>query len=266
MLKGSAFGHPNVLTSGNAPSNPGVYSMMLTGHSRLHTMQRQAPEATSVNFAFASWIPAEDDGFQFLNILWLNTKSQPNPIGQARKSTHQHTMSLRQRLKDFRSKHNKESKVKNSRPPKNTNVPPEPTEKPKGTTSSGESEDLWEEAEQRLVKDERTARILNEASQIVEESGLKIGSPGTADHQQLGSFLNTQVKELEDKRWIIHFGDHFIRVRDQLTRIFKNIIVLKDVINTAASSSPPVAVACASVTVSLLVKLSAEAFCYLITH
>ena len=175
-------------------------------------------------------------------------------------------MSLRQRLKDFRSKHNKESKVKNSRPPKNTNVPPEPTEKPKGTTSSGESEDLWEEAEQRLVKDERTAWILKEASQIVEESGLKIGSPGMADHQQLGSFLNTQVKELEDKRWIIHFGDHFIRVRDQLTRIFKNIIVLKDVINTAASSSPPVAVACASMTVSLLVKLSAEAFCYLITH
>ena len=174
-------------------------------------------------------------------------------------------MGLRQRLKDFRSKYNK-WKVQNSRPPNNTNVPPEPTEKPKGTTASGESEDLWKEAEQRLIKDERMAPILKEASRIIEESGLKIGSPGTADHQQLGSFLDTQVEELEDKRWIIHFGDHFISVRDQLTRIFKNIIVLKDIVNTAASSTPPVAMACASVTVSLLVRLPADAFCYLRTH
>ena len=54
MLNASAFGHPNVLTSGNAPSNSSVYSVVLTGHSRLHIMQHQAPEATSVNFAFSS--------------------------------------------------------------------------------------------------------------------------------------------------------------------------------------------------------------------
>lgn len=43
------------------------------------------------------------------------------------------------------------------------------------------------------------AWILKEASQIIEESGLKVGSHGMADHQQLGSFLDTQVNELEEK-------------------------------------------------------------------
>lgn len=136
----------------------------------------------------------------------------------------------------------------------NANVPLDLTEKPKETTASSEFEDLWAKAEQRLVQDERMARILKEASQIIEESGLKVGSHGTVGHQQLRSFLNTQVHELEEKKWIIHFGDHFFRVRDQLTRIFKNILVVKDLVNTAASGTPPVAIACAGVTVSLLVR------------
>ena len=82
---------------------------------------------------------------------------------------------------------------------KSTNVPPGPTEKPKETTSSGEFEDLWAKAEQRLTQDQRMAQILKEASQIVEQSSLKIESHGMADHQQLGSFVDTLVNELEEK-------------------------------------------------------------------
>lgn len=75
------------------------------------------------------------------------------------------------------------------------------------------------------------------------------GRPPTA--RQLSWYSSQRAGR---KRRIIHFGNHFIGVRDQLTRIFKNIIVLKDVINTAAAGTPPMAVACAGVTVSLLVK------------
>lgn len=97
-------------------------------------------------------------------------------------------------------------------------------------------------------------RILKEATEIIEESGLKAGPHGTADHQQLRSFLDTKVDELEQKKWMVRVDDHYIGVRDQLTRLIRNILVLKDVVSTAASASPPAAIVCAGMTVSLLVS------------
>lgn len=138
----------------------------------------------------------------------------------------------------------------------NTNVPLKTTQNSGETTASSEPEDLWAKAEQRLAQDEKMGRILKKATEIVEESGLKAGSHGTANHQQLRSFLNTKVDELEQKKWTVRFDDRYIEVRDQLTRLIRHILVLKDVVNTAASASPPAALTCAGLTVSLLVSSS----------
>lgn len=145
--------------------------------------------------------------------------------------------------------------------PNSTNVPLKLTQNSGETITSSEPESLWAKAEQRLAQDEKMSRILKEATEIVEESGLKAGSHGTADHQQLRSFLNTKVDEMEEKKWMVRVDDHYIGVRDQLTRLIRNILVLKDVVNTAASASPPAAIVCAGMTVSLLVSAPEATVC-----
>lgn len=136
----------------------------------------------------------------------------------------------------------------------NTNVPLKPTQNSGDTATSREPEDLWAKAEQRLAQDEKMGRILKKATEIIQEAGLRAGSHGTADHQQLHSFLDTKVDELKQKEWKVRFDDRCIGVRDQVTKLIRNILVLKDVVTTAASASPPAALACAGLTVSLLVS------------
>lgn len=138
----------------------------------------------------------------------------------------------------------------------NTNVPLKPTQNSGDTTASSEPEDLWAKAEQRLAQDEKMGPILKKAIEIIEEAGLKSGPHGTANHHQLHSFLDTKVYELKQKELKVRFDDRCIGVRDQFTKLIGNILVLKDIVNAAASASPPAALACAGLTVSLLVRPS----------
>lgn len=64
-------------------------------------------------------------------------------------------------------------------------------------TTLTEVEDLWSKARQRLTQNRKMAPILEEAAKIVEESGLKLGSHGAADHQQLHHSLNAKFEELK---------------------------------------------------------------------
>ncbi|GAB1215645.1 hypothetical protein ATERTT37_004837 [Aspergillus terreus] len=110
------------------------------------------------------------------------------------------------------------------------------------TSTTSEPPDLWSEAEKRLRQDEKMSRVMDEAVEILEEFGMKVGSYATADRQQLSEFLDTRVDELEQKKWIVRVGGHSIGVQDQLTRIFKNVLVVKDIVTTAAAASPPAAI------------------------
>lgn len=92
-------------------------------------------------------------------------------------------------------------------------------------------EDLWTKAEQRLVQDTRMARVLKEASWIVKESGLKLGSHETTDHQQQ-SFLDAQVKRAGRQKMDNPLWRSFLRSQGSATRILKNILVVKDLVNT----------------------------------
>jgi hypothetical protein len=70
-------------------------------------------------------------------------------------------------------------------------------------TKSPDAEDPWSQARQRLTQDKKTSPILEEATMIVEGFGLKVGSHGAADYQQLHSSLSAKVEELKQKELVV---------------------------------------------------------------
>jgi hypothetical protein len=121
---------------------------------------------------------------------------------------------------------------------------------------ASEADNLWVRAEQMLSNDKRKTKILQAYLEILEsELGSELKLSGTADRQkQLCQLLDAKTQELEDKKWKVRFGDHNVEVRDLLTGAFKNVLIAKDLINSAARASPPAAIACAGVTVVLTVS------------
>ncbi|KAJ5622880.1 hypothetical protein N7490_011485 [Penicillium lividum] len=57
---------------------------------------------------------------------------------------------------------------------------------------------------------------------------------------------------------VIQIDDHYINVKEKITQVIRNILVLKDLVSTAASASPPVAIVCASMTIALLMFIRAD--------
>jgi hypothetical protein len=128
-----------------------------------------------------------------------------------------------------------------------------PLESKSDAATSSEADNLWVRAEQMLSNDKTKTKILQAYLEILEsELGSELKPSGTADRQkQLCQLLDAKTQELEDKKWKVRFGDHNVEVRDQLIRAFKNVMIAKDLINSAAHASPPAAIACAGVTVVL---------------
>ncbi|KAI9678400.1 MAG: hypothetical protein M1822_008046 [Bathelium mastoideum] len=116
-------------------------------------------------------------------------------------------------------------------------------------------DDLWIRAEQTLNKDEKKRKLLETSFRILsEELGSELDvSTSIERHQQLCQLINATNERLEAKKWKIRIGEHSFKAAD-MQKAFKNILLLKDLINSAAHSSPPAAIACASATVVLTVS------------
>ncbi|OJJ70220.1 hypothetical protein ASPBRDRAFT_105584, partial [Aspergillus brasiliensis CBS 101740] len=72
--------------------------------------------------------------------------------------------------------------------------------------------------------------------------------PGCQNHhKQLSEFLNTKATQVEEKKWVVNLGTHAIVVRDQLTKVFQNLLAIKDIVTTAANASLPASIACAGI-------------------
>ncbi|GIJ98076.1 hypothetical protein Aspvir_000186 [Aspergillus viridinutans] len=111
-----------------------------------------------------------------------------------------------------------------------------------------QDDDLWLKAELLLKKNEKTSRILAAATEILEaDFRFQVPSNALIARDQICSFLDAQARELEEKKWVVTLGGHSIEVEDRLTRTFRNVLIVKDIIHTAAAASPPAAVACAGV-------------------
>lgn len=125
--------------------------------------------------------------------------------------------------------------------------------------SPPENHDLWLMAEQRLKEDTNLERILAAATEILEaEFNFRASTTASTTCVQLCRFLDIQTHELEEKKWVVKLGQHSIKVEDQLTRTFRNMLMMKDVINTATAASPPAALACAGVMICLKVKTTSS--------
>ena len=124
--------------------------------------------------------------------------------------------------------------------------------------TSIEADSIWVRAEKKLTNDEKKKELFQAYLGILESQlGWKLKAGGTADRQkQLCQLLNDKTKELEDKKWKVRFGDHKVDVSDKLARAFQNVLIAKDLIISASSTSPPAAIACIGVTLLLTVSLA----------
>lgn len=131
---------------------------------------------------------------------------------------------------------------------------------------SGATVSLWEEAYNKLRKDEpkmmeafRNALI---ASQSTESSSHHATTPGKlqADKQdQLQALANRQLDELSQKRYRLSIGEKDIVVRDQFKKILKVVLTFKDLISTTIAAEPVAAMAWAGVSFALQVRFF---FCF----
>lgn len=119
--------------------------------------------------------------------------------------------------------------------------------------SMPETYDPWIESEKILRKDLETKKLLENATEILRSNGLSFGSSTAQNHQQLCSFLEDGAQKLDESKWRI--GDSQTPLERHLTPVFKNVLMVKDLINAAAASSPPAVIACASLTVVFTVSL-----------
>ncbi|KAJ5727277.1 hypothetical protein N7493_005097 [Penicillium malachiteum] len=142
-------------------------------------------------------------------------------------------------------KKDSQQKASESTPSRLTSIP----------TPPARHNNLWERAEKRLKSDEKGEELLRKATKILEEWGLDIQLSGVDGYKKLCSFLEDQTTQLKEKQWVI--GDQGVSVQDQVIKVMRNILVVKDVISTAAFASPPAAIACAAVSVSLLLFIQA---------
>lgn len=161
--------------------------------------------------------------------------------------------SMAKRLfKKPRRQKEKTSSENKTRPKKEDTTSPEESEcKPeKHPQSTSQPSDLWILAEQKMKQNRELAEVLSESMDILKSQyrlDLQHGDPSY--HEQLCKLLNAKTAEAETKKWEVHLGDHSVPVRDQLNKVFKNILAVKEVVSTAASASPPASIACAGVMV-----------------
>ncbi|OQD68167.1 hypothetical protein PENPOL_c003G02254 [Penicillium polonicum] len=118
--------------------------------------------------------------------------------------------------------------------------------------------DPWLEAQQLLRKDKTLDKIWVESIHILNSTvGLKFENDGNAIRvNDLRTFLNVMTERLDDKKWTIQDDIGQDDKRKKLTKVCQNILLVKDIVNSAAAASPPAAIAFAGITAGLLVNPS----------
>lgn len=149
-------------------------------------------------------------------------------------------------MQSFRKRFHKRAPDKTNKTPPDDSSPSADLSAVTELASEG-PEDLWMRAEWQLKQNETTNKILRASADILKEQfQLDIQTDGITG-QRLCGFLEIKNRELEGKKLI---------AEERLAQVFRNVLVVKDVVNAAASASPPAAIACAGVTVGLLVRMS----------
>ena len=121
--------------------------------------------------------------------------------------------------------------------------------------SSPGPSDLWQRAEQKLCADDVKGKIYKAYLEILEfQSSVKI-EPGVAHRQKsVCELLNAKADTLRDEKSGSRFGaERNVEIRSLFMTISKKVLAAKDIVMSAASASPPAAIACAGTMICLLV-------------
>ncbi|KAL4740402.1 ankyrin repeat protein [Aspergillus similis] len=127
------------------------------------------------------------------------------------------------------------------------------------SSTAKEPFDPWLEAEHLLKKDETRNKIWEESIHILKSRlGLSYQDDGNATRvNDLRTFLDAITRRLDDKKWSVLHDIGQGDTRQKLTKVCQNVLLVKDVISPAAATSPPAAIACAGITVGLLLFIQA---------
>ncbi|KIW69667.1 hypothetical protein PV04_05531 [Phialophora macrospora] len=122
------------------------------------------------------------------------------------------------------------------------------------------TDNLWARAEEALKCDPVKKKLFEDYLEIL---GQRLDSKldpadGHDRHKQLCQLIDVETRELEDKKWKFQVGDYTRGVAELFQRSFKAILSVKDLINTAATSCPPAALACAGATMILTILVAAK--------
>ncbi|GAQ44901.1 hypothetical protein AtubIFM55763_005606 [Aspergillus tubingensis] len=110
------------------------------------------------------------------------------------------------------------------------------------------SDDLWVQAERKLRQNSELDKIMTASVEILRsEYNLRFQPGDSCLHERLSEFLETKATQVEEKKWVINLGTHAIIVRDQLTKVFQNLLAVKDIVTTAANASLAASLACAGI-------------------
>jgi hypothetical protein len=138
-----------------------------------------------------------------------------------------------------------------------------PREKPASqmshTSAEGRTTNLWQRAEAKLNSNLEKQQLIQAAyAALTVELGEELQPIGSSARQaQLNKLFQRRVSALERQKWKIQFGDHEVAVQDLVTSTFEKVLVVKGLVDTAASASPPAALACAGLSVVFTLALQA---------
>ena len=109
--------------------------------------------------------------------------------------------------------------------------------------------DLWQRAEREFSSDSTGAKIYEAYLEIIRSNfNSPEDSPPTASQRQLSGILNGKVHELQGQGFQIRLSaEHSLDVRGLFLTTSKKILEVRDLINGAASTCPPAALACAGI-------------------
>lgn len=170
------------------------------------------------------------------------------------------TMPLLEKIKRFLKKHKKTNDHSAENLPRAGSDPHsegnEETSAIAKPSTSKESFDPWLEAQNLLRKDQALDKIWKESIRILKaDFGFKYeDNRNTSRVNDIRIFLDVTTQQLDDQKWTVLDDVSQSDTRKKLTKVCQNILLVKDVINPAAATSPPAAIACAGITVGLLVS------------
>ena len=114
--------------------------------------------------------------------------------------------------------------------------------------------DLWARAEKELTSDKSKAKVYQAYLELLDKlDNAQSGRTAIDRQDRLRSLLDAKAKELNERKLHVRIGkEHDMELRELFLSISKKVLAVRDLVNGAASASPPAALACAGTMLFLL--------------